>query len=217
MYIPKHFAVTDWTLITDFVAQVGSVDLVTVSTDGQPISTLLPVIWDTANVSETEFGTLVMHMALQNEQWKAITDECPALAIVHGPQGYISPSNYENKLTDHRVVPTWNYQAVHLSGKVSVSHDPEQLRHIVSDLTDFHEHGRAKPWSAVESDPKYFEGQLKAIVAIRMKVTKVEAKAKLSQNRSENDQHAIINDLGASSSSPARDLAQAMLKNLEKN
>ncbi len=217
MYTPKHFEVTDWKSITDFVAHVGSVDLVTVGKDGQPVSTLLPVIWDTSNVTETEFGTLIMHMAIQNDQWKSLSDETLALAIVHGPQAYISPTNYENKLTDHRVVPTWNYQAVHLSGTVSVSHDAEQLRHIVTDLTDFHEHGRANPWGAAESDPKYFEGQLKAIVAIRMKVTKVEAKAKLSQNRSVKDQQAIVRELDKSGSMPARDLAQAMQKNLEKN
>ncbi len=217
MYTPKHFEVTDWKTITDFVAHVGSVDLVTVGKDGQPVSTLLPVIWDTSNVTETEFGTLIMHMAIQNDQWKSISDETLALAIAHGPQAYISPTNYENKLTDHRVVPTWNYQAVHLSGTLSVSHDVEELRQIVSDLTDFHEHDRAKPWSAIESDPKYFEGQLKAIVAIRMKVTKVEAKAKLSQNRSENDQQAIVKELGQSRALPARDLAQAMQKNLDKN
>lgn len=217
MYTPKHFAVTDWKTITDFVAQVASVDLVTVDDDGKPISTLLPVIWDTSKVSDTEFGTLTMHMAIQNEQWKSIKPASSALAIVHGPQAYISPSNYGNKFTDHRVVPTWNYQAVHLSGTVTVSQDADVLRQMVSKLTDFHEQGRSKPWSASESDPKYFDGLLKAIVAIRMMVTKVEVTSKLSQNRPEADRQAIVKDLQESSSLPAHDIAQAMQKNLDEN
>jgi len=139
MYTPKHFEVTDWKVITEFVAQIGSVDLVTVGEEGAPISTLLPVIWDTTSISDTEFGTLIMHMAIQNEQWKNIKPGQKALAIVHGPQAYISPSNYENKESDHRVVPTWNYQAVHLSGNLYIGQDLDDLRQIVSDLTDFHE------------------------------------------------------------------------------
>lgn len=214
MYTPKAFEVTDWEEITGFVAQARAADLVTVGSTGLPVATLMPCLWDTSTVDESTFGSLVMHMAKANPQWKSISAGAPGLAIVHGPQGYVSPSNYEGKLTDHKVVPTWNYQSVHLSGTVEVSEDVELLRQIVSRLTDFHEAGRTTPWSASEANPKYFEAQLRGIVAVTLHVTKVEAKYKLSQNRSAEDRQRIIGDLENSSAPEDRKIAEEMKKTL---
>lgn len=214
MYLPKHFAVLQFEAITNFVATVGVVDLVTVNEDGQPISSLLPCIWDTTALSEDNHGTLIMHMAKANAQWKSIRDGSAGLAIVHGFNAYISPSNYLAKKTDHRVVPTWNYQSVHLSGTVEVSHDLKEIYGIVSSLTNFHEADRNEPWSTDDADPKYLEGQLKAIVAIKMAVNLVEAKDKLSQNRPLADQGNIVADLSNSKSAGAREIANEMGKRL---
>lgn len=144
-----------------------------------------------------------MHMAKANQQWKSIDMGTPGLVIVHGPQAYVSPSNYESKMTDHKVVPTWNYQSVHLSGTIEMSEDLELLRQIVSGLTDFHEAGRTTPWSAREADPKYFEAQLRGIVAVILRVSKIEAKYKLSQNRSTKDRETVIAELASSGHSGA--------------
>lgn len=163
VYIPKHFQVTEWDEITGFVACARAADLVTVDVTGLPIATLMPCIWDTSTLDDSNYGSLIMHMARANPQWKSIERGAQGLAIVHGPQAYVSPSNYEGKVTDHKVVPTWNYQSVHLSGIVEVSEDVELLRHIVSTLTDFHETDRTKPWSASEADPKYLEAQLRVV------------------------------------------------------
>ena len=136
-----------------------------------------------------------MHMARANPQWKEISPGTQGLAILHGAQAYISPTNYENKYTDHKVVPTWNYQSVHLSGTVEISEDTELLRKIVTDLTHAHESTRQLPWRVEESDPHYFELQLKGIIAVILHVTKVEAKSKLSQNKSQEDRIRIVEDL----------------------
>jgi len=214
MYIPKPFKVDDWQEITSFVARHPAVDLVTVSSDGAPLSTLLPCVWDTSNLSENKYGTLITHISRGNDQWRQISNGQIALAIVHGPQAYISPSNYSNKNTDHKVVPTWNYQAVHLSGTLEVSEDIELLRKIVTELTDFHESQRATPWGAHETNPEYMEAQLKGIVAITMTITKVEAKYKLSQNRSKDDQRAVASDLSTSAKTEEGVIATEMQRNL---
>ena len=214
MYIPKPFQVDDWIEITGFVERHPAINLVTVGPDGNPMATLLPAVWDTSEVSEGKYGMLVTHISKGNDQWRSISNGQVGLAIVQGPQAYISPSNYDKKLTDHKVVPTWNYQMVHLTGTLEVSEDREVLREIVSDLTDFHERHREKPWSASESETEYFEAQLGGIVAITMSVTKVEAKYKLSQNRSEADQRKIAADLSASVKLGAQDISNEMLKRI---
>lgn len=214
MYIPKHFEISDLDEISQFVSHARAADLITVSATGLPVATLMPCVWDTSDVDESNYGSLVMHMARANQQWKSIDIGAPGLAIVHGPQAYVSPSNYEGKMTDHKVVPTWNYQSVHLSGTVEISEDLELLRQIVSSLTDFHEAERATPWSASEADPKYFEAQLRGIVAVILRVSKVEAKYKLSQNRSTKDREMVIADLASSGHSGDCEIAAEMKKSL---
>lgn len=210
MYIPKHFEVSDRDEITGFVARARAADLVTIGPNGLPQATLMPCLWDTSDATESNYGSLVMHMARANQHWKSIGVGTQGLAIAHGPQAYVSPSNYEGKMTDHKVVPTWNYQSVHLSGIVEISEDVDLLRHIVSDLTGFHESGRTEPWSVADADPKYMEAQLRGIVAVILHVTRIEAKYKLSQNRSVEDRERVIADLDRSKLSSDHDVASAM-------
>jgi transcriptional regulator len=195
MYQPAHFTVVELDHIHEFVATVASADLVTVDDSGQPLSTLMPCIW---KLDESGHGTVYMHMARANKQWETIENGARALAIVHGAQAYVSPSNYATKAEHGKVVPTWNYTSVHLSGTVEVSHDPEYLRGIVRELTDHHERGRSAPWSIDDAPETYMNAQLRGIVAITLHVDRVEAKAKLSQNRSQEDQDGVIIDLSHS-------------------
>jgi transcriptional regulator len=210
MYIPPPNRVEDWDEIQSFVASVRAADLVTVNHDGLPIATLMPMVWQVEDPTEGNYGKLVMHMARANEQWKQIKSGTQGLAILRGSQAYISPTNYESKLTDHKVVPTWNYQSVHLSGNVEVSEDIELLRQIVTDLTNQHEKNRTVPWRVEESDPRYFELQLKGIIAVILDVTKVEAKFKLSQNKSLEDRQRVISDLSQSQIPGEEAVAEAM-------
>lgn len=195
MYIPPINQVNNWSEIERFVEAARAADLITVDTTGLPIATLLPTVWEIEDLEREKFGRVIMHMARGNQQWKSINSGTQGLAIFHGAQAYISPTNYENKLTDHKVVPTWNYQSVHMSGIVEVNEDEEVLRQIVTNLTALHESPREFPWSVTESDPHYFDLQLKGIVAVILHVTKVEAKSKISQNKSQEERKRIVEDL----------------------
>ena len=107
-------------------------------------------------------------MARANPQWKAITADSPALLICSGPQAYISPSWYAAKAEHGRVVPTWNYSAVHLSGTVRVHEDRDWLRDVVTRLTGMHEDGRSEPWQPSDAPERYIEGQLAGIVGLEI-------------------------------------------------
>ena len=144
-----------------------------------------------------DLGRLVGHLALANQQWQTIQPGSQALAIVHGPQAYISPSWYESKARHGRVVPTWNYESVHLTGTLEVHRDPEWLRALVTRLTQLHEGRRAHPWAVTDAPPDYITGQLRAIVGVELTITSVEAKRKLSQNRGVADQQGTIAGLRA--------------------
>jgi transcriptional regulator len=190
MYLPRHFTQTDMAQIAAFVDAAQSADLVTF--DGtKPVSTLLPVIWDRP-ASDDGYGRLLGHIAIANEQWKTAMPGALALAIVRGPQAYISPGWYESKTRHGRVVPTWNYEAVHLTGSLAFHHDAEWLRAFVTRLTNAHESGRERPWAVTDAPPEYIDGQLRAIVGVELTVTSVEAKQKLSQNRSELDREGVV-------------------------
>ena len=219
MYIPRHFAVPDLAEVESFVDAAQSADLVTF--DGvKPVSTLLPVIWDRpsplslpaegAAAEPGSLGRLLGHIAIANDQWQTAQPGAQALAIVHGPQAYISPSWYEAKQRHGRVVPTWNYEAVHVTGTVEFHQDPEWLRAFVTRLTQRHEDGRAHPWAVTDAPPEYIDGQLRAIVGMELTITAIEAKQKLSQNRSELDRARVVEGLRAEADDGAAAIAAAM-------
>lgn len=183
MYVPHFNRMADGDLPT-FLDAVATAELVTVGDDGYPVATLMPFLRDGDRV--------LMHMARANPHWQQIAPATPALAIVAGPQAYVSPAWYATKREHGRVVPTWNYSAVHLTGRVTVVDDPAWLRELVERLTDRHEQGRDDAWSVDDAPPEYIEKQLRAIVGIELVVERVEAKAKLSQNRSEADRAGVI-------------------------
>ena len=172
-----------------FLDAVGTAELVTQGADGYPVATLMPFVRDG--------DRLVLHMARANQHWKALGERTPALAIVAGPQAYVSPSWYAAKREHGRVVPTWNYSAVHLTGTVTVHHDPEWLRDLVTRLTALHEQGRPEPWAVTHAPEEYVDKQLRAIVGLELTVERVEAKAKLSQNRSDADRAGVVRGLEA--------------------
>ena len=201
MYIP-HFNAMSEGDVRPFIESIGSAEIVTVGEDGAPRATLLPILWS------PDGGTVIAHMARANPHWRGIEPDSPCLAIVGGPQAYISPSWYASKAEHGRVVPTWNYSAVHLSGTITVHDDPEWVRRAVTDLTDRHEQPRAAPWAVTDAPENYVSGQLKAIVGLELTVERVEAKAKLSQNRSEADRAGVVSGLRAEGGNPA--VADAM-------
>jgi transcriptional regulator len=147
-------------------------------------------------------GRLRGHVARANTQWRDI-DGLSALVLFPLTDGYVSPSSYPSKAEHGKVVPTWNYEVVHVLGTVHIHDDPEWLRSVVTDLTDQHEANRSveSPWAVTDAPDDYIDKQLRAIVGIEVQVESIEGKRKLSQNRSEADR---LGAAAALASSPRR-------------
>ncbi len=189
MYTPPFNRADDEDELRRFVADVRVCWLVTSRAGAAPAASFLPLIW--------RAGTVVAHFAKANPHWREIEDDAPALVIVTGSDAYVSPSWYAAKAEHGKVVPTWNYSAVHLTGTARVHEEPEWLRTAVTDLTHQHESPRDTPWQVSDAPDPYVEGQLRGIVGVELTVTGVEGKAKLSQNRSDADREAVIEGLRA--------------------
>lgn len=177
MYTPKHFEVTDKQEITSFVEKNGFAQLIS-DVDGQLFSTHMPFL------IKKNFNMLLGHVAKNNPQWKSIEGQ-NVLVTFLGPHDYISPSWYSSP-----VVPTWNYQAVHVYGTCKIFHDQERLKKVVDDLTEKYESSFAEPWKA-EYEAKLLHG----IVGIEIDVTNIQAKYKLSQNKPEIDRIEVAKRL----------------------
>lgn len=137
-------------------------------------------------------------MAKANPHWREWLDAgAPAIAAFSGPQAYVSPSLYAAKRAHGRVVPTWNYVAVHVHGIATAVPEPEPLHRIVSLLTDVQEAPRAEPWKVTDAPDPFVSGQLKGIVGVRIAVASLSGTRKLSANRDEADRAGVIAGLGA--------------------
>jgi len=156
---------------------------------------------------EGEFGTLYGHFARANPHWRELQGGGEALAVFSGPDAYVSPGWYPAKVEHGKVVPTWNYIAVHARGPVELIEDPERLLQIVSRLSDRHETGRPQPWAVSDAPRDYLDAMLRAIVGFALPIRHLEGKWKLSQNRSVADQAGVHDGLSASSNPRDRDVA----------
>ena len=193
MYVPRFNALDDYGAIRAMVHGIGAAELVTVGADGYPTATRLPVLWD------EDAERLVFHLARANPQWRDVPsdDDVPALAIVTDAEAYVSPAWYATKAEHGRVVPTWNYSAVHLTGRLRRHEDPGWLLDAVTRLTELHEGRRVGPWAVADAPATYVEKQLRAIVGLELTIACIEGKAKLSQNRSEEDRAGVVAGLRA--------------------
>ena len=124
------------------------------------------------------------------------------MSVVTGPDAYVSPSWYATKAEHGKVVPTWNYSVVHLRGRIRVHDDPEWVRALVTRLTDRHERERDEPWQVTDAPEDYVVKNLRPIVGVELLVERVEAKAKLSQNRSAEDRAGVAAGLAADGREP---------------
>ncbi len=151
---------------------------------------------------------IIGHFAKANTHWREALPGTESLAIFAAAHGYVSPSWYPSKAETGKVVPTWNYQAVHATGRLEIIEDPAALLGIVTKLTERFETGRAKPWAVSDAPADYIAAQLKGIVGVVLHVTRLEGKVKLSQNKSTPDREGVAQ--GAAQENPA--LAAAMRK-----
>ncbi len=193
MYIPPAFRDDDLPRTHQTIREARLATLVTAAEDGL-IGTPLPMFLDT---SEGEKGTLYAHLARANPQWKSAPSG-EAMAIFMGPDAYITPSWYATKQQTGKVVPTWDYVAVHAYGPVEFFEDADRLLDVVTRLTNLHEQARAAPWAVSDAPADYIKAQLKGIVGIRMPITRLDGKRKLSQNYSAADRAGVIEGLSRS-------------------
>jgi transcriptional regulator len=187
VYVPAHFAAPDDAL-AQLLAAPGAVDLVS-STPGGLTATTLPMLYD------PQAHTLTGHLARTNPQWRDTVGE--VLVIVRGPDAYVSPSWYASKAEHGRVVPTWDYVLAHVHGELVLHEDADWLAAHVTRLTEAHEAGRAEPWAVTDAPARFVAGQLRAIVGVEVRITRVEAKWKLSQNRPAADVDGVVAGLTA--------------------
>ncbi|WP_433472669.1 FMN-binding negative transcriptional regulator [Spirillospora sp. CA-142024] len=186
MFVPAHFSAGD-AEVRDLLAGCGAADLVT-STPRGLVATFLPVLFDP---TVGEHGALLAHVARNNDQWSEPAAG-ESLFIVHGPDAYVTPSWYASKREHGRVVPTWNYLTAHVYGRLAVHDDQAWVGSMVRRLTDHHEGRRAPSWSVDDAPPAFIDGQLRAIVGLELVITRIEAKAKMSQNRPEADREGVV-------------------------
>ena len=178
--------------VRELLRHHGAVDLVTATPDGLR-STMLPMVWiEDQNV-------LLGHVARKNDHWKQpVIGE--AMAIMRGTDAYITPTWYETKREHGRVVPTWNYITAHVYGELVVHDDATFVERNVRALVDKHEGARDPAWAVDDAPEPYIEGQLKAIVGIELRISRISAKWKLSQNRSAEDVAGVIDGLAGEGS-----------------
>ena len=193
MYNPPTFRIDDVGDIHAAMREARSATLVTVTENGL-IGTLLPML---LNESEGPNGTLYGHVARGNPQWRLVPVG-EAMAIFNGPEAYVTPTWYAAKQETHKVVPTWNYVAVHAYGSVEFFDDADRLLDVVTRLTSLHEQTRAVPWAVTDAPADFIKAQLRGIVGLRMPITRLDGKRKMSQNRSAADRTGVIAALSAS-------------------
>lgn len=205
MYIPRFNRIDDCVRITSFIRTHGFATLVATGDEGI-IASHLPVLWDK---TDSEWGTLRSHMARANPQWRYFESGKEILVMFQGPHAYISPSWYVMQHT----VPTWNYAAVHVYGIPELL-DETALRKVVDDTTAQYESTMPQPWKLPLTEDEIGK-MLKAIVGFSIRITRVEAKFKLGQNRSIEDQDGMLRGLQESGRSGDAELAKFILEQRE--
>ena len=204
MYIPPSFAERDVPVMHAFIEAHPFGALVTASATGL-FATHLPLVLDRAH---GEQGTLQGHIARANPHHELAGEATDALVIFTGADSYVTPSLYPSKTEHGKVVPTWNYVAVHAHGTLRFVREPGALRRHLEQLTALHESGLPRPWSIADTPDGYVDKLLGAIVGVEIEIMRLEGKWKMSQNRPAADVDGVIEGLGTSGDPRQREVAE---------
>ncbi len=208
MYIPMSFAETDEQRIREFVRSHPFAQLT--SFDGhEPVVSHLPLL---LNQTAGDEGQLLGHFAKANSQWKH-ADGTTVLAVFSGPHAYISSSWYETL----KSVPTWNYTAVHIYGRLNVVNEAQQLEEIVKELVDFMEEDQKTAWSMKDAGDDFIGQLLRLVIGFTIDIERIEAKFKLSQNHSKERQQLVINALKERTDDDSQQIAALMRAQLDQH
>jgi transcriptional regulator len=202
MYVPEHFAADDPEALLTRLARRWAGIVVSVGGDGAPIATHAPILWDGENRVATA------HIARANPHWRV--GDGPGLIVLNGPEAYVTPNWYPSKVEHGKTVPTWNYEAVHLTGRLEWFEDAQSLEAVVRDLSAVHEADQPAPWKLEDAPRAYIDALLRGIVGLRLHVERIDAKRKLSQNKSGADFKGVAAGLAASDDPMAHEVAAVM-------
>jgi transcriptional regulator len=191
VYVPNHFSEDRIDVLHDYIRGSGLATLVSMTADGL-IASHAPLMLDP---DPAPYGTLIGHLAKANPHARLADAGVQTLVIFQGPDGYITPSYYAAKREHGKVVPTWNYTAVHAYGTLEVFDDPARLLVVVTRLTNQNETVREKPWAVSDAPADFVRGMLNGIIGIALPITRLDGKAKMSQNRPAADQTGVIEGL----------------------
>jgi len=182
MYVPAHFKEDDIGKLQQYIRDYAFGLLIFADGDGIEAN---HIPFHLVCNQEATLGTLQCHLARNNPAWQRLRNESRVLVVFHGPDAYVSPSWYATKAETGRVVPTWNYLAVHAEGRARVIEDPVWLKKHLHLLTEHHESGMANPWRVDDAPKDYTERLVEAIVGIEIKIDTLAGKLKASQNQPE--------------------------------
>ncbi|MGE0118263.1 MAG: FMN-binding negative transcriptional regulator [Dongiaceae bacterium] len=206
MYLPPHFREERVPVLHEAIRRAVLGTLVTLGADGLEASHV-PMLLDP---EPAPYGTLTGHVSRANGQWRRTDAGVQALAIFLGPEAYVSPSWYATKRQTGKVVPTWNYVAVHAYGALRVFEDAERLLRLVTRLTETHEAGRTSPWAVADAPADFIRAQLKGIVGFELPIARLEGKWKMSQNRPAEDRTGTVEGLRREGGSDEAAVAEIM-------
>ena len=210
MYTPDHFRVEDLPQIHTLMRARPLATLVS----GPGIqATHLPTVLK----AEGPLGVVECHLARANPHWKELAEGHEALMIFHGPEGYVTPNWYPSKSEHGKVVPTWNYAAVHAYGRPQVMQDSGWLRRHVAELTAQQEAAQSQPWLLSDAPDSFIEAMLRGIVGFRFAFTRLEGKWKMSQNRAPRDRAGVAQGLGQRATGDDREIAEMISRDLPNN
>lgn len=213
MYTPKHFEETRPEVLQSLMRQYPLSTIVTQS-NGELNANHIPLLF---SVASAPLGILQGHVARANPILNDLSQAQEVLIIFQGPDAYISPSWYEEKTLSGKVVPTWNYLAVHVFGSISIHDDPDWLLGHLEKLTSEHESGFPAPWQVGDAPSDYFTRMLRGIVGIEIAINRVVGKWKLSQNKTQSDQQAIATGLQEQARPNGAAVAQIMADAMKAN
>jgi transcriptional regulator len=188
MYNPAHFVEDRADVLTAFIEQHPLASLINCGADG-PEASHVPMVF---HPETGPHGVLRCHLARANSQWKSIVDSSSVLAVFAGAEHYITPGWYPSTQEHGKVVPTWNYVAVHVRGTARLMQTPEELLAHLKEMTGRNEHAFEKPWRVESAPAEYIHGLMNAIVGIEVAVSSIQGKWKASQNRTRTDREGVV-------------------------
>jgi transcriptional regulator len=205
MYRPAEFDVTDPKELHRLIGEIGMGVLVSPDLE----ATHIPWLYEP---EPAPLGSLVGHVAKANGHWQALAEGQEVVVVFQGANAYVSPSWYPSKQKTAKVLPTWNYVAVHAYGIPETFDDPVRLRDVTARLTDAQEARFAEPWSLDDAPAAFTDAMLGHIVGVRVRLTRLEGKRKLNQNRPEEDRDGVVEALAKSERPQDQALSLAMRK-----